>query len=52
LDLGSEPRFKKDYAVVIDEETFEVAKSSTKLKRALIAGTIGGVRLIDNMVVA
>ena len=52
LDLSSEPRFKKDYAVVIDEETFEVAKSDTKQKRALIAGTIGGVRLIDNMVIA
>lgn len=52
FDFSKEQRFKKDYAVVIDEETFEVATFETKHKRALIAGTIGGVRLIDNMVVA
>lgn len=52
LDLSSEPRFKKDYAVVIDEATFQIATAESKAKRALIAGTIGGVRLIDNMVIA
>ena len=52
LDLSSEPRFKTDYAVVIDEDTFQIAQPETKHKRALIAGTIGGVRLIDNMVIA
>ena len=44
--------FKTDYAVIIDEETFELATPATKHKRALIAGTIGAVRLIDNMVIA
>lgn len=49
--LATEPNFTKDYAVVIDEDTFELATSNTKHKRALIAGTVGGVRLIDNMVI-
>ena len=52
LDFSSEPLFKKDYAVVIDEATFELANATTKQKRALVAGTIGEVRLIDNMVIA
>lgn len=52
LDFSSEPLFKKDYAVVIDEATFELANATTKRKRALVAGTIGEVRLIDNMVIA
>lgn len=52
LDFSSEPLFKKDYAVVIDEATFELANTTTKQKRALVAGTIGEVRLIDNMVIA
>lgn len=50
--LATEPNFKTDYAVIIDEETFEIATPTTKHKRALIAGTIGAVRLIDNMVIA
>ena len=52
LDFSSEPLFKKDYSVVIDEATFELANATTKQKRALVAGTIGEVRLIDNMVIA
>lgn len=44
-DLG----FKRDYAVIVDENDFSLATDSTKNKRALIAGSIDGVRLIDNM---
>lgn len=47
--LASEPRFTQDYATVIDEESFARASDSTEHKRALVAGWIDGVRLIDNM---
>jgi pantoate--beta-alanine ligase len=45
--LDSEPAWKTDYATVINPETFkeEVAPK----QRAIVAGWIGGVRLIDNM---
>lgn len=38
-----------DYAEVIDEENFTVATESTVRKRAIVAGWVEGVRLIDNM---
>lgn len=41
--------FTCDYAVIVDEEDFSLATDITKHKRALIAGWIDGVRLIDNM---
>ena len=41
--------FKCDYAVIIDEVDFSLAIETTKHKRAIIAGWIDGVRLIDNM---
>lgn len=45
--LDSEPAWKTDYATVINPETF---KEEMALKqRAIVAGWIGGVRLIDNM---
>jgi len=47
--LGSEPAFTLDYAVVIDEESFELATPVTKRPRALITGWVNGVRLLDNM---
>jgi pantoate--beta-alanine ligase len=47
--LESEPRFRLDYAVVIDEETFLEAVENTLHRRALVAGWVNGVRLIDNM---
>lgn len=47
--LAIESGFKRDYAVIIDEEDFSLAKDDTKAKRALIAGWVNGVRLIDNM---
>jgi len=47
--LASEPGFTLDYAVLIDEESFEEASTSTPNSRALIAGWVNGVRLLDNM---
>lgn len=47
--LASEPAFELDYADFIDEETFSHAQSDTRSTRAIVAGWINGVRLIDNM---
>ena len=47
--LSTELRFEKDYATIIDEKDFSLANDETQLKRAIIAGWIEGVRLIDNM---
>jgi pantoate--beta-alanine ligase len=47
--LLSEPGFTREYAVIIDETDFSLATQSTLKKRALIAGWVNGVRLIDNM---
>jgi pantoate--beta-alanine ligase len=49
--LASEPQFKLDYADVIDEQTFQLASDTTKNKRAIIAGWVNGIRLLDNAVV-
>ncbi|MCX6428423.1 MAG: pantoate--beta-alanine ligase [Actinobacteria bacterium] len=46
--LATEPAFTCEYAVIIDEETFGIATNESKSKRAIIAGWINGVRLIDN----
>jgi pantoate--beta-alanine ligase len=46
--LEKQPDFKLDYAEIIDEESFELATENTVRPRALIAGWIDGVRLIDN----
>ena len=47
--LATEPKFEVDYADIIDEETFQLATSSTPRPRGIIAGWLNGVRLIDNM---
>lgn len=47
--LSSEPSFTLDYAVIIDEESFELATPTTAKRRALIAGWVNGLRLLDNM---
>lgn len=47
--LASEPGFRPEYAVIIDENDFSLATDATIAKRALIAGWVNGVRLIDNM---
>jgi len=46
---AQEPLFKLDYAEVIDEDDFSIATQSTSKQRAIIAGWLNGVRLIDNM---
>ena len=48
-EITDAPLFSLDYAEIIDEETFEIATEETTKKRAIIAGWIEGVRLIDNM---
>ena len=47
--LAAEVGFIRDYAVIIDESSFELADDKTYAKRALVAGWVNGVRLIDNM---
>jgi pantoate--beta-alanine ligase len=49
--LRSESAFTIDYAEVIDEESFEVIDDGKKSmnRRALIAGWIEGIRLIDTI---
>ena len=47
--LRKEKNFQIDYAEIIDANTFEVATMHTINKRAIVAGWLGGVRLIDNM---
>ena len=47
--LASEPAFTLDYADFIDEKTFAHAQSTTQDLRAIVAGWINGVRLVDNM---
>ena len=47
--LQEEPRFRCDYAAIIDEENFALATEETWSKRALVAGWVGDLRLIDNM---
>lgn len=47
--LANETGFVQDYAAIIDESNFELASDKTYAKRALVAGWVNGVRLIDNM---
>ncbi|MFN9955614.1 MAG: pantoate--beta-alanine ligase, partial [bacterium] len=51
--LNGEPSFKVDYAEVIDESSFEILDESNQdrsiKKRALIAGWVEDVRLIDTL---
>lgn len=49
--LATEPAFKLDYAEIIDEKTFRPVSAITQNKRAIIAGWVNGVRLLDNAVV-
>ena len=49
--LATEPAFKLDYAEIIDEKTFQLASANTQNRRAIIAGWVNGVRLLDNAVV-
>lgn len=47
--LAIEPGFNKDYATIIDEKDFSAASDATENRRAIIAGWVEGVRLLDNM---
>ena len=47
--LATESALTVDYADFIDEKTFVHAQSATEQVRAIVAGWINGVRLIDNM---
>ena len=47
--LQSEESFTLDYAEIINEENFEIAQQGDANKRAIIAGWVNGIRLIDNM---
>ncbi len=47
--LSTESGFEKDYATVIAESDFKLADDTTTQRRAIIAGWVEGVRLIDNM---
>jgi pantoate--beta-alanine ligase len=47
--ISTEPAFTLDYADVIDEENFSDATEATVHARAIIAGWLNGIRLIDNM---
>ncbi len=47
--LATEPAFTVDYADYIDEQSFAHAQSTSSDLRAIVAGWINGVRLIDNM---
>jgi len=47
--LASEPAFEVDYADFIDEKTFAHAQPGSPHLRAIVAGWINGIRLIDNM---
>jgi pantoate--beta-alanine ligase len=47
--LATEEAFTIDYADYIDEQTFLPPTESTQFTRAIVAGWINGVRLLDNM---
>ena len=47
--LQSEDSFTLDYAEIINEKNFEIAQQGDANKRAIIAGWVNGIRLIDNM---
>jgi pantoate--beta-alanine ligase len=48
-EIGATPQARLDYAVVVDETTFEEVVRIGGPARALVAAAIGGVRLIDNL---
>jgi pantoate--beta-alanine ligase len=47
--ISAIPNFLLDYAEIIDSESFAIAEDSTLNCRAIVAGWINGIRLIDNM---
>ena len=47
--LATEPALTVDYAQIIDEKDFSQATQGSTHARAIVAGWINGIRLIDNM---
>jgi pantoate--beta-alanine ligase len=47
--LATEPLFTLDYADYIDEQTFLPPTDLTQSTRAIVAGWVNGIRLLDNM---
>jgi pantoate--beta-alanine ligase len=47
--LATEPLFTLDYADYIDERTFLPPTDLTQSTRAIVAGWVNGIRLLDNM---
>ena len=47
--ISTIPNFLLDYAEIIDGESFAIAEDSTVNCRAIVAGWINGIRVIDNM---
>lgn len=48
-EIGGTPQARLDYAVVVDDETFEEIQEISGPARALVAARFGDVRLIDNL---
>lgn len=48
-EIGATAAAQLDYAVVVDEETFEQVRTIERPARALVAAWFGRVRLIDNL---
>jgi pantoate--beta-alanine ligase len=47
--LATEPALTVDYAQIVDEKDFSQATQGSTHARAIVAGWINGIRLIDNM---
>lgn len=47
--LNDQSGFRLDYAEIIDAQTFNIATEQSEDRRAIVAGWVEGVRLIDNM---
>ena len=48
-ELESTPGLDVDYATIVDAGTLEETDEVTESMVALVAGSVGGVRLIDNL---
>jgi pantoate--beta-alanine ligase len=51
-EIGGTPLAALDYAVVVDDRTFEPLRTLDEPARALVAARFGATRLIDNLVLA
>jgi pantothenate synthetase len=48
-EVGATPAARLDYAVVVDERTFEEVATIERPARALVSARFGEVRLIDTL---